>query len=681
MLKPRPEQPPPRAAGAAPPAAAAGQPSIAGRYAVDVAQPLPGAGGGLPAFVATDRRDGRAALMAVQVAPGAPPRAATFAALADHSDPCLLRPLAYGAAPGPDGAARWFVICPAPPGPALWPAGASAIRPWSEADLIARLLRPAASVLADLQARRITHRAVRPDNLFLDAAPGSPAVLGCAWASPAGAWQPAAFEPPYMAMCAPAARGEGRIADDVYALGVTLLTLALGRVPLAGLDAEAIIRRKLEFGCFEALVGEARLVPMIADLAGGMLAQDPDHRPTPALLADPAAARARRVAARPPRRAPRPLEVGTLAVSDARSLAYAIARQPEAGARLVRLGVADHWLRRVLGDTTLAGKIEEVQRQRAGEGGAEDAAADARLVLKAVALLDPLAPLCWRGTALWPDGLGPALVAETTDAATRARIEEVVAQEIAFTWGGARGEHGDLLALRQEVKLQRGLLKQRGWMGGLTRLDYALNPLLPCRSPVLADRPVARLDELLPALEAVSARADRRMAPPLDRDLAAFVASRIEGRPDQDLAALGEAGTPDETALTQLAVLAHLQSRLKAPPLPGVAGWFADLTAASLDGLHNRETIAAQRAAVAAAVPAGLLPALLAVLDDAATRAADAEGHAAAQAALEQLDARLAALADGGAARHEIALRIGQEATAVLGLGALVVAILVAALG
>ncbi len=72
-------------------------------------------------------------------------------------------------------------------------------------------------------------------------------------------------------MCHPAGRGDGSIADDVYALGVLLLTLALGRLPLAELDDTAILRRKLEQGSHGALVGDERLPPLIADLSACLL--------------------------------------------------------------------------------------------------------------------------------------------------------------------------------------------------------------------------------------------------------------------------------------------------------------------------------------------------------------------------------------------------------------------------
>ena len=324
---------------------------VAGAFAVDAAHKLAGAGGGLPAFRATDRRaGGRAGLMAVQVRPDAPARANALARLASQTMAGVLTPLAYGPAQGPGGVLAPFVICQAPPGPALSAAGTPPPKPWSEADLLDLLLRPAAAALLGLHERNVTHRAIRADNLFR-AGPRDVVTLGAAWAAPPASLQPAIYEPPYAAICLASGRGDGSSADDVYALGVTLLVLALGRVPLEGLDDIAVIRRKLELGSFAALVGDARLPPAIADLVSGMLAEDPEHRPHPALLADPAAARARRVAARPPRRGQRALDVGTVPVWTARTLAHALGADPEHGGRLLRNGAVDRWIRRSLGDS------------------------------------------------------------------------------------------------------------------------------------------------------------------------------------------------------------------------------------------------------------------------------------------------------------------------------------------
>ena len=653
---------------------------IAGTYGVDVARPLPGAGGGLAAFAVTDRSAGRSGLMAVQSAPGAPPRAMALNALAGWTDDGLLVPLAHGPGHGARGEAAWFVVSAAPPGPSL----AAALRPWSEPELLEFVLRPAAAVLVALDRQRVTHRAIRIDNIFR-AGMAAPVVLGTAWSAPPAQYQPALFEPPYSAMCLPSGRGDGTIADDVYALGVTLVVLALGRLPLEGLDPVAILRRKLALGSYVALVGDERLPPAIGDLVRGMLAEDPDHRPPPVLLADPAAARARRVAARPPRRGQRPLELSGDRVWDVRTLAHAVATDPDEGGRLLRSGTVDRWLRRNLGDPIMATRLEEVTRLHDIDGLADTVRADGLMAMRAVAVLDPLAPLCWRGVALWPDGLGPALVSADAMGGGAGdllaeRLGDMVASEAAGHWAAMRPERSDPVALRLAARQRRVMVHLRGWGGGLARLRYALNPLLACGSPIVAGRTVARLQDLLAALEAAATRPELRRGQPVDREIAAFIAARNDQRFEAELVGMADAASPEQAVLMQLRILAGLQRRVDGRPLPGLAGWLAEQAAPSLAGWRNRPRREALERALGEVARSGQLTPMVGLLDNAAARAADTRGFHAAGAAVQRIDAELTALAGGAPVRAEAARRIGHEAALGIAMMAVTVAVVAAVL-
>ncbi len=633
---------------------------IDGRYDILFAQPLPGAGAGLPAFTVTDRENASAALMAVECRPGAPPRGRAIAALSAEPLDSVLSPLAHGPAARPDGKRGYFVVCRAPPGPSL-----EAPRAWDETEIVQALLRPVAHALEGLRRLRLTHRALRPANLF-QAAPGSPVALGCAWAGPPAALQPALFEPPYSAMCIPAGRGEGSIADDVYALGVCILALVLRRVPLAGLDEEAIVRRKLEIGSFAALAGEERLPPLLGDLLRTMLAEDPEHRPPPALLTDLSAARARRVATRPVRRAQRPVDLGRGILWEPRSLAYAMAREPEEAASALRQGVIDRWLRRALGDAVLASRLDEATRSADSPDVPGEAAI---LVMRAIAVLDPLAPLCWRGIALWPDGLGPALAeAEAGNGEPAKLIEEIIRRDAVARWAGLRRERCDPLALARETRQQREALDLKGPGGGRARLAHALNPLLPCASPLLAAHKVARIEDLLPALEGVAESAEARKSPPVDRPMIAFLAAQAERGFRADLVALTQLRDPAFAPLAQMRLLARIQQITRPGPLPRLAAWLAEGASLSLSLWHHRgrrERLAARLREIA---ERGELLPMVALLDDAAAREEDRAGSESAQAAIAAIDAELAAIAGGQARRAARARRIGQDLAAAVGL-------------
>ena len=192
------------------------------------------------------------------------------------------------------------------------------------------LLLPAAAALEEFGERGLTHRAIRPDNIFR-AGPGEKIILGPSWAAPPASLQPGAYEPPYAAQCLATGRGDGTLHDDVYALGVTLLWCVLGGDVPGWTDEPALLRRKLSLGSLVALAGQARLSPTMIDLLRGMLAEDPEHRPAPALLLDPEQARSRRVATRPAPRAQRALQLGDMQAWYPRELALALGGECRSG--------------------------------------------------------------------------------------------------------------------------------------------------------------------------------------------------------------------------------------------------------------------------------------------------------------------------------------------------------------
>jgi hypothetical protein len=644
--------------------ARAGGPLVANQYAVDLNRKLAPVGG-LPAFGVIDQVGGRSDLMAIQLHRLIPARPRVFRALAAPIEG-LLTPVALGAAGN-----GCYAICLAPPGPSL----KSRSRPWSEAELLGCVLRPAAQALMRLDERGVTHRGIRPDNVF-QSAPGQPVVLGTSWAMPPAMAQPAAFEPPYSAMCLPAGRGDGSIADDVYALGVLLVWLALGGIPGEQLDDAAMIRRKLELGTYAALVGDHRLPPIVGDLVRGMLAEDPEHRPTPTLLLDPASARGRRVAARPPRRAQRPITLASGEVWDARSLAYMLATDPDQALNAVRCNAVEYWLRRGLGDAQLAARIEELVRHGDLDAPSANRDGGTEMVAHVIAALDPLAPLCWHGVALWPDAIGAVLaVAQDSDAATR--IKEIIAGEVAGGWAAQRAGRCDATAVRVEARQQRSWLQQRG-PGGLPRLAYLLNPLLPCASPLLEGHWVTGPADLLRALEAAAGQVDQQQIEPIDVHIGAFICARLERRMDKQLSGQTDDGA---TALTHLRILAQLQSQLHTSPLPALAGWLAGRAGPVLASVRNRQRRQAMEERLRRATATGHLPSMLQLLEDPAGRSEDAREAQEAALGLATIDAELARIAGGAPGRAALAARIGQEIAAGFGLAALATVLAVAAFG
>ena len=651
--------------------------AIDGRFVVDTSQPLALAGGGVPAFVATDLTSGSRGFMALQADRYLPVRAEALRVLTSPVG-AVLAPVAHGKALTANRDVGYFVICPAPPGPPV----EENLAPWPEVALMEHVLRPAAQVLEALRLRGVTHRAIRLNNVFRGG-PHQPVMLGAAWAAPPAVHQPAVFEPPYVSMCLPSGRGEGSIADDVYALGVLMLVLALGRVPMADINESAIILRKLELGSHAALAGEARLPPAVGDLVRGMLAEDPEHRPTPALLLDAGAARGRRVTARPPRRAQRAFQVGDTPVWNARSLAYAMAMSPPEGARVLRDGSASHWVRRGLGDAQLAGRMEEhlrrldVEERRRG-------VVDPGMVSHIVAIVDPLAPVCCGGYPVWPGGMVSAVVAGLRDApGVVASLQEAIASEAVLVWALLRGERGsrdDLQELRATLRQYRMWLELPGALGGVPRLIYMVHPLLPCLSPAAERACVIEAGDLVPLLEVVAAGAQGQPEL-LDAHVIAFMAARTDRGLQRDLTGLADSQPGPSRVMAILRVLHGMQIRYAPRPLPALTGWLAAQGEALVAAWTNRNRRSAIREQLAQLGTGGLFAPIVALLDDFQALGDDQAAAQLAAAQLARIDAELGAIATGAESRRARAVLIGGDAVAAVGMIVLFILVAVATLG
>ena len=644
-----------------------------GDYTIDFSAALPWAGAGQPAFAAHSKRAGQG-FMAVQAELGWPVRPRALSAAAGAPIPHMLTPLAHGSAAMPSGAAGYFVICPAAMGRPL----SADPAPWPERDLLEYLLRPAALALAALHARDVTHRDIRTDNLF-HAGAADPVVLGAAWAAPPACRQPCVYEPPYSAICLPAGRGDGAPADDIYALGVAMVILALGRDPMAGQEPGAIIRSKLDQGSFEALIGRNRLPTAIAELARGMLADDPEHRPSAILLGDPAAARARRAAARPQRRGQRSFILGDTPADTTQDLAQAIMARPDLAPAQLRNGAIPVWLRRTISDGAMAAQIDEITRMREEATHAQEPAADPLMACRAVAVLDPLAPLTWRRLALWPDGLGAALNhALHTDPAQAGLLTEIAANDVLSAFAAIRPQRSDTVAAEGTTRVIRTALGGRQMDQGALRLNFTLNALAPCESPLLAGQWVARLGDLLPALESAAAGPLRSSSTPVDRHIAAFIGIRRDDRAPADLSRLANLANPADP-MSQLRLLARLQAHCHPDRLPALTSWLAELVAPEMVKFHSKARRTEPATRIAALTPGGMLPALVAVLDDPRNLATDVGDYEAAVIRGAEIDAELASIGTADPRRRDAALRSAHDITNGISLAACGLALAAAA--
>lgn len=536
------------------------------------------------AFAAIDRDHPDEPCFALICEPGVPPRMAVLETLGGLRGDTLLKLLGWGIVDWPPRGRRVFALAFERPESRVAATLAQPIKPISEDEILANVLPPLIEALKALGAAGHTHRSVRPTNLFRRA--GDPrVVLGECVSTPPGAAQPMVCEPVESGLAAPAGRGAGTQADDLYALGATLVLLLRGLDPTQGMSDETILAEKINRGSFAVLMNGAPPTPKLVEAIRGLLADDPRERWTVADLE--AWLHNKHVAGRqlpPQKRAVRPFMLGETAHVTARTLARHLLRGGAAAAQPIRSGEIEDWVTHALADPDRANAFAAAI---ADAGKSDGAQRDARLVARVAMALDPAAPVRHHNFAAAIDGFGTAIAASFASGSGGPAISDAILARLPHFWlalqGSLRPEQVQAIKLFDRLRL---ILEDRRLAFGLPRLLYELNSGMHCLAPAIERDHVLDAAELLPALER-AAPAGRIGDTVIDRHLAAFIAVRCKSLAGDWLDDIAAANA-SARALATLKVLAHLQGLAGRQNAPALGARIARAMPALIDRYHSR---------------------------------------------------------------------------------------------
>ena len=358
------------------------------------------------------------------------------------------------------------------------------------------------AAIGELGGRYLAHRAIRADNLFLDPEPNKKAILGECVSAPAGYFQPALYETIESGQAMPAGRGPGRSPEDLYALGALIAVLLFGGDHLAGQDRDSILLRKITQGSCAAVVGNRRVSASMIEALRGLLCDDPKERwGIPDLHSWLSGRRMSPKQVLLPRRAGRSISIARRNCEMDREVAQVVASHWEEGVELATSGELDGWVRRGLGDDERGKQISGYRLAGAGRLLEADL-----LLTRAVAILDPQAPIRFKQVSTSLEGLPKVLATGFDDEALRRTVTEMIGSRLPLHWMELQtAGRSELLPYKKLYEGLYGLLSNTGFGYGIERCLYESNENWPCRSPVLARYRVSKLDELLPALEKVAA--------------------------------------------------------------------------------------------------------------------------------------------------------------------------------
>ena len=546
---------------------------------------------GAPAYVARDQRNPARQLLANVCDPGILPRVETLVQLKTLREALVIPPVAWDPVDWPRASQRCFAVVYEHPEVKPMMSSLSDRLPAAATEfLVGSMLGPLSQTLALIARRGQAHRAISPTNMYRIGETGDAVILGDCVTSPPACGQPTLMETIEVAMTPPMNRGIGGFPDDIYALGASMLFLAIGWCPVAHFNDDQIIESKTRQGSFMALLNGERPPVGLREPLRGMLSDDPAERWTLDDIEQWIGGVMRR-SVQPTRdlRSDRPFEFEGGEHRNCRTLARGFGDHSDEAGKVVRSKEFENWLVRGVSDPTLVETVAEILTY---SGSQQGESAEDTVVSKVCVALDPLGPLRYKGFIADPQGFGPALASamDSGDEKMVQLIGDCVSKGIPTDWLKQRAlalatETGNV---EKDVRRIQQLLKHAGPGYGIERALYEMNPFVPCKSKLLKGGYVYSLRDLLPALEDM-VRDTGELPTLVDRHIAAFIAARLKGPTERILTTIDDEKSNSLTSkLGMVKLLGFVQKDYGPEALPNLTGWLSEELAPSIDQFQSR---------------------------------------------------------------------------------------------
>lgn len=625
------------------------------------------------AFEVSDRKQEGRPLYALICKPEMLPRVSVMRVLKGHEMAHMLHMVDWGIAEWPPIDRKCvIVIYHRPLGGRLMDSLSGSAKRIPDHMFPKTVIKPLADALIELGQKGITHRAIRPDNLYYMDEAQTNIVLGDCVTSVPACDQPVVLETIESGMCMPTARGSGTFADDMYAFGASLLMLAIGRNALHGVPEHEIIRRKIKDGSYSTLVGDERMPVSLIECFRGLLTDDVEQRWKPENIELwLAGKRLTPVQARSEPQAQRAFKFADQEFHSIRPLSYAMYMNWDKAATIIADGSLEIWIRRGLEVTDLADAIASaIKNSRAMPGQAKDQ--EELMISRVLMALDPRAPVRTRDFRVSLEGVGGALAIAMLAKQKLQPFTDFINRELWRHWVAAQTKYNaDNMQWETVFKDLRNYMKDPNSGAGIERCVYELNEWMPCLSPLIADQYVMEVKAVLPALEVVSKTANTKMWP-VDRHIAAFMRARYAKGVSTQIDAMNDQ-RPDRATIGMLSVLAIVQWRLGPESLFGLASWVGALMGPVINAYQSRPKRKEIEKEMPKLIRKGNLAEIYNYLDNPEERQRDAEGFAWAKAEYAAAEKQAFDLEHGQADQQESAIKSGRQSGAI---GAVVIMLL-----
>lgn len=432
------------------------------------------------------------------------------------------------------------------------------------------------SALECLKSYNLTHRAIRLDNMYFKDKTCSELVLGDCLASFPGFHQPPAYETIESLMSDKEGRGDGTPNQDLYAVGVAVLSLLYQKEFFKDMSAPEVLRLKLKRNSYSALSSEDKMPNPYVSLFKGILQDNPEERWGQTQIYNFLDGKPNSFSMSGSTEAPKKsLTIAGEKFYTPQSAAIALQNNPQEAMDLINSGKLLEWVRNGIEDEKLYTKLEKFFKQ--GITGFLPQI----VICKTCILLNPHAPIRYDGVAAFPDGMAKAVFYALKKRGNIKAYIDIFSNDLTKTWYMEQtNTRSPMNAAEFKIYINR---QDYGY--GIERIMYDIDADLPCISPLFGEEFVVSVPQILKALDNTYAEKVVTTAP-FDKNIIAYLRCKLGKKIDNILPEINSSKVTNQISGV-LHLYSYIQKKLGPAQLPHLAQWLINYSLPLIKSYHN----------------------------------------------------------------------------------------------